>query len=246
MSTTNTSSPLPKIKLKLQTMPISTDNAPKDNVCDVKGGETDAKSQKKKTAVAQESGAKKKKSSLGTSLVPSPALTSEADPVTTMITTGSQGNVGVSAGGKTGKRRLPGNIGEGDGLFGDYVSALKTAIAYQRTNHWTLKRAQLRTATGYALDLTEWCTKRAQRPTVNAPAMHTQPAQKRRSLHITIAEPSEKMKSSKPAAIPASQAIKLAKQDSNTFVCTHEGCHRIFDDHTRWRRHQNGHIRHTK
>lgn len=50
------------------------------------------------------------------------------------------------------------------------------------------------------------------------------------------------------ARMTASEVLKSNPElvlKEGTFVCTHEGCHRIFDDQTRWRRHQNGHIRYT-
>lgn len=253
MSNTGASTPLPKIKLKLlpTTTPTinSTGGTPR-NSSTAKLSTTDVKKgYKKKTGTVsnQEMSSKKKKmtSSPGTSLTPSPVLTSEADPVTTAAV--SYSTTTISGGtSKTGKRRLPGNIAESDGLFGDYTSALKAAITYQRTKNWTSRKAQLRTATGYTLDLTEWCTKHTSRPILNTAITNTQVPPKRHSLQITMEEPGKRPKSTKSVALPASQVIKLAKQGSNTFVCTHEGCHRIFDDQTRWRRHQNGHIRHVK
>ena len=253
MSNAGTPTSLPKIKLKLP--PAATPTADstegtsrsdgngvlKLNNADIR------KSYKKKasTAPSQGTSAKKKKTaaSVGASPAPSPALTSEADPVGT---TTSYGTTVINGGSKTSKRRLPANIADSDGLFGDYVSALKAAITYQRSKSWTLKKAQLRTATGYTLDLAEWCTKHTPKPIV-ATSTTTQAPPRPHSLRITMEEPDKGGgKSARPVALPASQAIKLAKQGSGTFVCTHEGCHRIFDDQTRWRRHQNGHIRHVK
>ena len=253
MSNTGTPTPLPKIKLKLpptatptidsieRTLRNGSDSSAKLNGTDAR------KSYKKKTGTASSQGTSTKKkgttSSLATSLVPSPTLTSEVDPVVPVVSYSVATTNGNS---KTGKRRLPGNIADSDGLFGDYTSALKAAITYQRTRNWTLKKAQLRTASGYTLDLTEWCTKHTPKP-ISATTINLQIPPRRRSLQITMEEPGKKVKSTKSVALPASQVIKLARQgSSNTFVCTHEGCHRIFDDQTRWRRHQNGHIRHVK
>src|SRR5262249_40955599 len=87
MSSANTSTPLPRIKLKLPTAATPAEGTPSNNNngSGVKLGSVDVrKGSKKKTSAAstQGTGAKKRRtSSLGASLVPSPVLTSEVDPV---------------------------------------------------------------------------------------------------------------------------------------------------------------------
>ena len=107
---------------------------------------------------------------------------------------------------------------DGGGVFAEYKAALKKAREYKLKRGWSLKQARLQTCTGYSLNLTEWCTLR-----------HT-------VLLRTSASSPKRGGRKKAAAIP----------NGSTFVCSHQGCHRIFDDAAKWKRHQNGHIRYNK
>lgn len=211
-----------------------------------------------------------KKKSLLSSVASSPVKSdlSEASSAAATIATSGHDNPASSvtaqldaAAGATGKsattskRKLPSTLADSAaGLFGDYLTALQAARAYTLRRAWRLQGVTLKNANGYELGgLTEWVTRQ--------PASVI--AERSKSVvdaaGSSLSSPQRKQRSSGNRRQQSYDVFDIASianggsggnagsgagEERGTFVCTHEGCHQIFNDRIRWRRHQNGHIRH--
>lgn len=204
-----------------------------------------------------------RKKSLLSSVVSSPVKSELSDIPSTATTAAANGNDVLSAvtaqnssvisaasskSATTSKRKLPSTLADSAaGLFGDYLTALQAARGYTLRRSWRLQSVTLKNVNGYELGgLTEWVTKQ--------PALVI--AERNKSAAISRLSPQRKQRVSsnrrqQPYDVFDIESIAAtintssgAGEEKGTFVCTHEGCHQIFDDRIRWRRHQNGHIRH--